>query len=98
LKSAAPRLRRFRERRRAGKAVLSIEVNLFDHIEMLKDAGLLKEWDESDRTAIADATERLLRLAAEDSETRFQSADFRRRIVATKSEIDYDHSPTHRRS
>jgi hypothetical protein len=72
MKSSAARHRIFRERKREGKAILQIEVDEFAHLELLKSAGLLKEWDENDRAAVAEATARLLRaLAAEDGRTRY---------------------------
>jgi hypothetical protein len=62
----AHRLRRFRERRALGKAVLSIEVDLFNHTEMLIASGLLKDWDDSNRAAIEVATARMLRAFADE--------------------------------
>jgi hypothetical protein len=76
MKSAAARLRRFRERQREGKVVLKIEVDLVDHTEMLIAAGLLRAWDDDeDRATIEAATARLLRALAREEETRFGSAD-----------------------
>jgi hypothetical protein len=64
--SSAGRCKRLRERRRDGRAILQIEIDLFAHTELLISAGVLQQWDDNDRDAIARATERLLAaLAAE---------------------------------
>jgi hypothetical protein len=65
--TVANRVRRFRERQKSGKAVLHIEVDLFAHSEMLIAAGLLKTWDDSDRSAIEEATARLLKTLATEN-------------------------------
>jgi hypothetical protein len=48
-----------------------IEIDLISHTEFLIAAGLLKSWDYDNRSAIADATARLLRTLATENETRF---------------------------
>jgi hypothetical protein len=64
--NSADRCKRLRERRAAGRALLQIEIDLFAHTELLISAGVLQQWDDNDRDAIARATERLLAaLAAE---------------------------------
>jgi hypothetical protein len=60
--TGASRLKKFRARQREGKIVLHIEVDSFEHTQMLIAAGLLDgEWSENDRRAIEEATEKLLR-------------------------------------
>ena len=46
--TSSSRNRRYRARRDNGKAVLHVEVNLFEYVEMLKDIGMIKEWDDND--------------------------------------------------
>jgi hypothetical protein len=59
-------VRRFRQRQKSGKAVLQVQVDLFQLTEMLISSGFLRAWDDHDRAAVEDATERLLAaLAAE---------------------------------
>jgi hypothetical protein len=70
--AARDRLRRFRARLATGKVMLRVEVNLADHIDLLLACGVLQEWDDGDRSAIAHATERLLAALAAEHETRFQ--------------------------
>jgi hypothetical protein len=62
----AIRLRRWRARQTLGKAVINVEVDLFNHTEMLIASGLLKAWDDSNRALIEDATARLLRALASE--------------------------------
>jgi hypothetical protein len=70
--AAAVRLRRHRQRKREGVVVLQVAVGLADHIDLLVASGLLGEWDDGDRTAIEQATARLLRALAEEAATRFE--------------------------
>jgi hypothetical protein len=56
--SAADRYRRYRERRRADKLCVRIELG-HDVIDALIEAGRIGAWDENDRDAIAKAVERL---------------------------------------
>ena len=67
--ASVTRLQRFRERQASGKVVLSIEVCVVDHVEMLRAAKLLAAWDDDDRVKIERATERLLQTLA--AETRY---------------------------
>jgi len=55
--AAVDRVRRCRERARAGKAVLMVTVDLERARDVLIGAGLLKEWDSEDKRAIAAALE-----------------------------------------
>jgi hypothetical protein len=72
MKSGALRLRRFRERQRLGKAVLTIEVDLVDHVEMLLAAGFLEvSLNDPTRAEIEAATSRLLQALVREQETRF---------------------------
>jgi hypothetical protein len=60
---AAERTRRWRERRREGRAVLYVEVaDPFELADALVDYGLLQEWNVDDRAAVADAVAELLSL------------------------------------
>jgi len=67
--STAARCKRLRQRQREGKAVLQIEVNLLDLTELLIAAGVLQQWDDNDRDAIARATERLLSVLAAEADS-----------------------------
>jgi|SRR6516164_4175547 hypothetical protein len=62
---------RLRERQANGRAVLHVEVNLWDLTELLVAANLLQQWDDTDRSKIEQATARLLEVLAQD-ETRFE--------------------------
>jgi hypothetical protein len=66
MKTSTTAVRRFRQRQRANKLLLHVEVDHLDHCDMLIAAGLLKAWDAPhDRAAIEDATARLLKTFAE---------------------------------
>jgi hypothetical protein len=54
------RSRRSRQRNRAGKAVLEIEVDLAELADALVGAGFLEQWSSEDRPAIQSATEKFL--------------------------------------
>jgi hypothetical protein len=62
----AVRLRRYRERRAAGRAMIQIEINWLDLTDLLVRSGLLEQWDADDRAAVEKATERLLEIAAKE--------------------------------
>jgi hypothetical protein len=68
--TTAARLRRFRERRAEGRAVLSVEVNLLDLTEMLVTSGLLRTWDDNDRGKVERAVERLLGILIAESKAK----------------------------
>jgi hypothetical protein len=73
--ASALRLRKFRERQATGKAVLSVEVCLSVHCDMLVAAGFLEQWDDNSRVAIERATARLLEAWAKEHEMRFAFLD-----------------------
>jgi hypothetical protein len=58
--SAADRLARHRARRKAGKAVLRVEVELHELADALADGGFLKAWDSENVEAIRQATETMI--------------------------------------
>jgi len=53
-------MRKSRQRRREGLTEVRIVVRREPLIEMLLDRGFLQEWDEADRSKIADAAARFL--------------------------------------
>ena len=57
---AAERMRRYRERQRAGRRVVQVEIDA-DGEEALIGAGLLGAWATDDGGAVADAVAALLR-------------------------------------
>lgn len=59
-RTGAERARRHRRRQRAGRIVLSLEVDEVDHVEMLIEAGFLCRSGAEDRDEIAAATARLV--------------------------------------
>jgi hypothetical protein len=64
--AGAERLRRWRARQRDGRICLSVEINQRG-IDALRDAGMIREWSETDRVIIAAAVEKLI--------TRFAGGD-----------------------
>jgi hypothetical protein len=68
--ASAARLRRFRERRANGLAVLHLEINLLDLTDLLVGAGLLRQWDDCDRAQVEQATQQLLKILIEESEAK----------------------------
>lgn len=68
--TAATRLRAHRERIRAGRAVLRVEVNLHEWSDILVETEFLKGWDAENRDQIEAATERVIDLLIR-LETRF---------------------------
>src|SRR5262245_34423901 len=62
--SSAEKQRAYRERRDAGRCVLSVEANEVDLAELLISAGLLSRDLEDNRAAIEAATAKLLQLIA----------------------------------
>jgi hypothetical protein len=73
--ASALRLRRFRARQSVGRVVLSVEVSLSDHCDMLVASALLEQWDDNNRAAIERATARLLEAWAKEHEMRFAFSD-----------------------
>src|SRR5262249_37571031 len=67
--SAAERLRAHRNRRRAGRVVLHIEVNFFELSDALVSAGLVPQWDAEDKAAVAAGVERALEILQRVSST-----------------------------
>ena len=67
---AAERMRRHRQRARAGRVALTIEASEVDLSETLIDAGILKPGAADDRRAIAAAVERLLDLLITENAAR----------------------------
>lgn len=60
--SALARLHRHRERKRAGKRVLKIVVDVHELSDMLVEANLLPGWDAENLAAIEAATARCLEM------------------------------------
>jgi len=58
------KMRRYRARRRAGKAVLPIEIELGPVSDLLVQQKFLREWDDGDRSALKFALEEYLRVQA----------------------------------
>lgn len=71
--TAAARLIAHRKRKRAGRAVLRVEVNIHDWSDALVESGLLEGWNAEDRVAIAAATERVVDVLLRLGETRFRA-------------------------
>jgi hypothetical protein len=65
--TSTARSRRFRERRHAGKAVLSVEVDEVILLGILAEAGLLNPLQDHTRDAVGRALGQLLELLANDS-------------------------------
>ena len=63
--TAAERQARYRQRQRAGRVVLRIDVDLVDTTEMLAEAGYLDPSEEEDHAAVALALSRLIASLAE---------------------------------
>jgi hypothetical protein len=55
--AAAERQRRYRQRKAAQRAVLTVEVDLFPITELLVAKGFLQQWDADDKTRVAEALE-----------------------------------------
>lgn len=53
--TAAEKMKRLRARRRAGRAALTVDVDLDRVAGLLFDTGFIGEWDADDRQAIARA-------------------------------------------
>jgi hypothetical protein len=64
--TAAVRQIRYRQRAKAGRAVLSIEVDLVEVEELLIAANLLREQDRDDRATVEAAVEHLLQTLITD--------------------------------
>lgn len=58
--TAADRIARHRARKKAGRAVLRIEVDLHELADALADAGFLQGWDVENVEAVSRATERMI--------------------------------------
>ena len=58
--TAAEKQRRHRARARAGRAILTIEVDLAEVGDLLRDAGVISPTAEDDRVTLARGLERLL--------------------------------------
>lgn len=57
---AALRMRRCRQRKRDGRAIISVEVNLFELTDMLIARGFLAEWDSGSYPEVEAAFERFI--------------------------------------
>lgn len=58
--AGAVRCRRFRQRRRRGLAILPVEVDLFQVVDALIEAGAVAEDDSEDRVKVAAAVARIV--------------------------------------
>lgn len=68
--AAAKKMRRHRARRRAGRIVLSVEVDEVGSVEFLIAARLLSPGVEHGRAAIEEATEKFLKMMIEGEVSR----------------------------